>query len=164
MPALGGRQFAQYSFRDHTGETGSFRFYTGEITAVSIAGLLTALGTLQTALDALTLGVRAKQSWGEETIVSNDTPADQTAQREMVLRVSYRGATTQAPYTAYIPTVDPTKLNFVAGGGDAVIFSGGGASAEVAAFVAAFEAVAKSPDDETEAVEITELRFVGQSS
>jgi hypothetical protein len=60
--------------------------------------------------------------------------------------------------------VDDTQLNFVPGGGDAVIFEGAGASATILAWVTAFEALAKNPNDETEAVEVTGIRRVGRAS
>jgi len=70
----------------------------------------------------------------------------------------YQDATTEQPYSFNIPTIDYSKLNFVDGGGNAVIFAGAGASAEVAAFVTAFEAVAKAPATGN-AVHITGMKY-----
>lgn len=164
MPALGGRNVLQVSYRDHTEEMTTHRVYTGEITAVSLPGLLTQIGAYTAATDAITLGQRAKESWGEETVVSNDAPASQAAQRESKLLVQYRGVTTEEPFTLTIGTVDDAQLNFVPGGGDAVIFSGAGASTTIADWVTAFEAIAKNPNDETEAVEVVGMRRVGRAS
>lgn len=161
MPALGGRQPASFSYRDYSGELKSIRLYTGEITAVSIAGLLTELGDLATALDAVTLGVRAKQSWGEETIVSNDRPAAKDAQIETEMLVRLRGVTSEAPWSFRIPTVDYTAFNYAdPPAGDAVIISGAGASAATLALVAAIEATARMPNDETELVEVVGMEVV----
>lgn len=161
MPQLGGRNVATWSYRDHSGETKSIRLYTGEITAVSLAGLLTALGNIQTALDAVTLGVRAKQTWGEETVVSNAKAATADAQIETELLVRARGATTQAPFSFRIPTVDYTKFAFAEPpAGDQVIISGAGATAETTALITALEAACKMPDDETEAIEVVGMEVV----
>lgn len=164
MPALGGRQEIDYSYRDFTDEIGRFKVFAGEITAASIAGFLTQMGALTAATEALVLGVRAKESWGEVTIVSNDLPASKAAQRENKLLVQYRGTTTEAPYTLTIPTIDLTKLNFVVGAKDVVLFEGDGASDEVVAWVTAFETIGRTPDSDTETVEVTGMRFVGRNS
>lgn len=165
MPALGGSQQLALSYRDATGEIGTMKVFFNEITAISLPGLLADIGDLTTATDAITLGIRAKESWGEVTIVSNDTPTNPAAQREAKLLVQYRGVTTEAPYTLTIPSVDFSTLVFLPGGGDAVAFtSANGASAAIIAWVTAFEALASAPDDEAEAVEVVGMRFVGRNS
>lgn len=161
MPALGGRQPVTVTYVDYSGEPKSIRLYAGEITAISIAGFLTAFGTLQTALDAVTLGVRARQSWGEETIVNNDRAASKNAQIETELLVRARGATTQAPFSFRIPTVDYEAFNYAdPPAGDSVILTGAGASAATTALITALEAFCKMPDDETEAIEIVGMEVV----
>lgn len=161
MPALGGRQPATFVYRDYSGETKSIRLYTGEITAISLPDLLTELGDLATALDAVTLGVRAKQSWGEETIVSNDRAATKDAQIESELLVRVQGATSEAPWSFRIPTVDYTAFNYAdPPAGDSVIISGAGASAATTALIAALEATCKMPDDETEAIVVVGMEVV----
>jgi hypothetical protein len=161
MPALGGRQPLSISYRDYSGETKSIGLFTGEITALSIAGLLTAIGTLTTALDAVTLGVRAREQWGEETIVSNDRASSKNAQIESEMLVRYRGATTQAPGSFRIPTVDYDAFNYAdPPAGDSVILSGAGATAATTALVSALEALVKMPNDETEAIEIVSMEVV----
>lgn len=164
MPALGGRQKWTNTLRDVSGETTSHVVYFGEITAVSLPGLLADLGDYNTALLGITNGVLAKNMWGEETIVSNAVPTDKTAHRENKLLVQYQGVTTEKPYTLTIGTVDFAVLNYVPGGGDAVIFEGAGASAAITAWVAAFEALARTPDDEAENVVVTGMRYVGRNS
>lgn len=165
MPALGGTQQFNLSYRDATGEIGTMKVYFDEITAVSLPGLLTGLGDFTTATDAITLGIRAKESWGEVTVVSNEVPTNPAAQREAKLLVQYQGATTEKPYTLTIPSIDFSKLVFLPGGGDAVAFtSANGASAEIIAWVTAFEALASAPDDEAENVAVTGMRFVGRNA
>lgn len=165
MPALGGYQKYDVTLRDATGEVTTHTIFFDEITAVSLPGLLTALGNYNTALIGITLGVLAKDRWGEETIVSNVTPTDPAAQRENKLLVQYRGVTTEKPYTLTIGTIDFSTLVFLPGAGDAVAFTAAnGASAAIIAWVTAFEALASAPDDEAENVEVVGMRYVGRNS
>jgi len=154
MPALGGRQPISYQFLPYSGKPVSAdRFYSDEITALSIAGFITELGTLTSAIDAVTLGTLSKTQWGEETVVSNTPASSKNAQAESSLLIKMRGATTQAPYSVRIPTIDFTKFNYMtAPYGDNVVLSGAGASSETTALITAIEALCKMPNDETEAV------------
>lgn len=161
MPAIGGRQPLTIVYRDYSGETKSARLYTGEITAVSLPGLLTAIGDLTTAMDAVTLGVRAKEHWGEETVVSNARASVKDAQVETEMLVRLQGATSEAPWSFRIPTVDYTAFNYAdPPAGDQVIISGAGATAATTALVSAIEALCKMPDDETEAVVVVGMEVV----
>ena len=161
MAGIGGRQPFTVSYRDYSGETKSVRLYTGEITAVSLPGLLAALGDFTTALDAVTLGVRARQQWGEETIVSNAKATDKAAQVESELLVRCMGATTERPFSFRIPTVDYAAFNYAEPpAGDQVIITGAGASTATTALIAAIEATFKMPDDETEALVVLGMEVV----
>jgi len=161
MPGIGGRQPYTRVYRDHSGETKSVRLYTGEITALSIAGLLAELGTLAAALDAVVLGTAAKSHWGEETVISNAVPAAEDAQVETELLVRVIGATTERPWSFRIPTVDYTKFTYAdPPAGDQVTISGANATAEVLALIAALEATCKMPDDETEAITVVGMNVV----
>jgi len=155
MPALGGSQPLLYQFLPHSGRAVSIqpRLHTGEITALSIGGLLTQIGALTTALDAVTLGQLSKTGWGEETVVSNTAATSKYAQAESSMLVQARGETTEAPFSFRIPTVDFTKFNYAPPpNGDIVIIAGAGASAETLALVTALEDLVKMPNDETEAI------------
>jgi len=161
MPAIGGRQPVSIQYRDYSGEVKSIRLYAGEITAVSLPGFLTAFGTLKTALDAVTLGVRSSESWGEETTVSNARAATKDAQIETELLVRVMGATSEAPWSFRIPTVDYTAFNYAdPPAGDQVILTGAGASAATTALIDALEALVKMPDDETEAITVVGMNVV----
>jgi len=159
MPAIGSRNPISVQYLDHSSEVQSIRLYANEITAVSIAGFLTQFGALQTALDAVTLGTRSGQTWGEETTVSNTPPVSQAAQVETEMLVRVRGATTEAPWSFRIPTADYTAFNFIEGS-DKVILSGAGASAATTALVSALEALCKMPNDETEAIVVVGMNVV----
>jgi len=162
MPALGGYQGLQIQYRDYSGEVKSIQnLYSNEITAVSIAGFLTQFGALQTALNAVTLGVLSKTAWGEQTIVSNDRAATKDAQIETEMLVSLRGVTTEAPFSFRIPTVDYTAFNYAdPPAGDVVILSGAGATAATTALVTAIQALLSTPWDEAEGVEVVSMRVV----
>lgn len=161
MPPIGGRQPISRTYRDFSGETKPVRLYANEITAVSLPGLLTELGTLWAALDAVTLGQPAKSAWGEETVISNAVAATKDAQVETEMLVRVVGETTEAPWSFRIPTVDYTKFNYASPpAGDQVILSGDGATAETTALIAALEATCKMPNDETEAIVVVGMEVV----
>jgi len=161
MPALGDVNPIGIAYRDYSGETKNIRLYSGEITAVTLPGFLTKFGALQTALDAVTLGVRAKQTWGEESIVSNARPTEKDAQVETELLVRCQGATSEAPFSFRIPTVDYTAFTYAdPPAGDQVIISGAGASAETVALIAAIEDLVKMPNDNTEGVVVVGMNVV----
>lgn len=165
MPALGSVHKSRIVYGDVSRETSALEVYNGPITALSIAGYLTAFGNLQTATDAITLGIRRQQSWiGDLTTVSNAWPTDPAAHREAKLLVDYWDTVTEEPFQLTIPTVDFSKLVFVPGGGDAVLFSGDDASTEIKAWVTAFEAIGRSPRSDANAVEVTGMRFVGRNT
>lgn len=165
MPAIGSVHKTSINYGDVTHETGSFTMFTGAVTAVSIGGYLTALGAIQSATDAITLGVRRSQSWtGDLTTVTNAWPTDRSAQRESKLLVQYQDSVTEKPYTLTVPTIDYSKLNFVVGGGDNVEFAGANASTEIKAWVTAFEALGRSPDNDQNTVKVIGMRFVGSNT
>lgn len=162
MPALGGRQPYSISLLDYSAELKSIPgLFTGEITAITIAGLLTQLGTFKTALNAVVLGVIARERWGEETILSNTKATEKDAQVESELLVLCQGATSEAPHSFRIPTIDYTAFNYAdPPAGDSVIISGAGASAATTALISAIEATFKMPNDETEALNVVGMKVV----
>lgn len=161
MPAVGNVNPIGVQYRDYSAETKSIRLYAGEITAVTLPGFLTKFGALQTALDGVTLGVRSKQGWGEESVVSNDRPTAKDAQIETEMLVRVQGATTERPWSFRIPTVDYTAFNYAdPPAADQVIISGAGASAATTALVAAIEDLCRMPDDNTEAVVVVGMNVV----
>lgn len=50
-----------FSIRDNNGDVTTTGIHTGNVTAVSLPGLLTQVGTLRTALEGVTLGVMARE-------------------------------------------------------------------------------------------------------
>jgi len=165
MPAIGGRQPSTWALRDVSKEVTTHVVYTGEITAVSLPGLLTNLGAYQTALIGITNGVLAKTSWGEATVVSNLSATDPSVHRENKLEVHYMNDTTEEPYTLTIGCVDFTKLNFLPNAGDWIaITAGTGAQDEIVDYVTAFETLARAPNNEAQTVTITGIKYVGRNT
>jgi hypothetical protein len=161
MPALGTREPVSVQYLDYSGERKSVQLFAGEITAVSLPGFLTELSDLEDALNAVTLGTESKSSWGAETILSNTRPTDKDAQVETEMLVTYQDATTEAPYSFRIPTVDYTAFNYAdPPAGDSVILRGAGASAATTALIDAIEAIGKSPSDDSHAIVVTGMRVV----
>ena len=164
MPPIGSVHKSKITYGDVSEEQSSLEIYNGAITAVSLPGFLTSFGNLQTKTDAITLGVRRSQSWtGDLTTVSNAWPTDKGAHRENKLLVTYRDTVTEEEFILTIPTVDSDVLNFVPGGGDAVLFSGAGASTAITEWVTAFEAIARTPRSDANSVEVVGMRFVGRN-
>jgi len=165
MPALGSVHKAKINYGDVSQEVSSLEVYVGPITALSIAGFLTQFGTLQTATDAVTLGVRRSQSWtGDYSTISNGWPTDPAAHRENKLLVDYWDTVTEEQFTLTIPTIDFTKLNFIPEAGDAVYMTGASASTEMAAWTAAFTAIGRTPRSDANAIEVLGGRYVGRNT
>lgn len=160
MPAVGNRNPISVQYLDGHSKVQSTRMYAGNITAVTIAGFLSDFGTLQNALDAVTLGVRSAQTWGEESQLSNTPPSDDNASVATEILVRYRGATTQKPYSFRIPTADYAAFNYAPAPNADSILIGDGATAATTALIAAMEALLKTPDDNTEGIVVTGMNIV----
>lgn len=165
MPAIGSVHKSTIKYGDATGENSTMEIYNEALTITNLDAFLALFGTFQTATDGITLGTRRQQSWiGDLSTITNAYPTNPAAQRESKLLVQYQDAVTEKPYTLTIPTVDFSKLVFVPLGGDAVQFAGAAATTEIKAWVTAFEAIAKAPDDDTHAVVVTGMRYVGRNT
>jgi hypothetical protein len=149
-----------FTLLDASGEKSSVRVYNGAITAVSIGGFLTQFGALRDAINGITLGTVHKEMWvGDDTVLSQALPASPWAQRELKALVRYQGNTSQKVFTLEIPTIDLGTVTLVPGT-DLIQLDDG---AEMAAFVTAFEAIARTPDDDTETVNVLDARVVGRN-
>lgn len=144
-----------YTLLDYDRETGSTNIQTGAVTAVSLPGLLTQIGNLRTAIAGITRGTISGESlYAFRTKLSNTPPADPLAQREAVWVVHYEDVTAffddpvnSIPnegfgknFTVAIPTADYSGTHLLANSADADL-----TDADIAAFVTAFEAMARSP-------------------
>lgn len=155
--------FNTMTYTDKTGESTTVKIYNDAVTAVSIAGYLTQLGTLRAATDAITLGQRSRSTWVGD---ADDSPVDtstlpNTAQRENKLLVTYEDTTTHEHYQLTIGTLDLTKVEFVPGGKDAIRLD---APTEIVDWITAFEAIASPPEAPANGVNVISMRFVGRNS
>lgn len=130
-----------------------------QIDAANLATWLTGWGSLKTALDAIILGVQASEKVTiYDTVLSSAVPTSPFAQRELKILVRYQGDTTGRKRSFEIPTPDLAALTLT--GKDNVVLADGGV---MAAFVTAWEDVARMPDDDTETVTITGAEVVGRN-
>lgn len=159
-----------FTFLDYDKEKSTTGFHTGAVTAVSLPGLLTQFGTLRTALAGITLGTIAGESLSVfETRLSNVLPTDENAQRETKWLVVYEDnlpffddPVNAIPNEGFgrvfnieIPTAD---LSLLLPNDERMDISGGAG----AAFVTAFEDVARSPYGGT--VNVLEIRHVSRNT
>lgn len=155
MPA---EHYGTFSILDYSEETSTFRFNFGAITAINIAGFITQFGNLRTALGNIIKGTIKKEAWvGDSTVLSNVPPVDANAQVELKFLLSYEGDTTKKVFRTEIPTPDTSK---VIAGTDQVDMT----DADIAAYVTAFETIARSPDSDTETVTVLDMKLVGRNN
>jgi hypothetical protein len=162
--------FGSFTLIDHNNEQTTTSFYTGNITAVSLPGTLTAFGALRTAIEGITLGVVSKESLKVfDTPLGNTPPTDQNAQRERKWLVVYEDNLPffDAPVNAIPNEGYRKKFTFEIGTADIatrLIPNTDRADLTnlgVAAFVSAFESIARSPYGGT--VNVLEIRAVGRN-
>lgn len=151
---------AIFQLLDYSNEKTTSTVYVGPITVGTIVGFLTQFGALRDAIEDITLGNISKESWvGDDTVLTNTPPTDAEAQREKKWLVRYTGDTTDKIYTLEIGTAE------LAGGhlqpmSDMADLT----ETDMAAFVTAFEAIARTPDDDTETVTVQSIQFVGRNT
>ena len=161
-----------YSLLDYSREKGRLSIWTGEVTAVSLPGLLTEVGDLRTAIEGITLGVVSDESLKVfDTNLSNTPPASPLAQVESAWLVSYEDTTAffDDPVNAIpnegfgrvfnvtIPTADIAAAGRLQPNSDEADLTEAG----MAAFVTAFETTARSPYGGE--VNVISIRHVGRS-
>jgi len=149
---------SQFTFLDYSNEKSGVNVYNGPVTVGTIAGFLTLFGNLRTALEGITLGVVQQEQWiGDRTLLSNVPPTDELARRETKWLVRYVGDTTDKAFTIEIPTADVVG-NMLPMSDFADL-----TATDIAAFVTAFEAIGRSPDDDTETVTVVSIQAVGRN-
>lgn len=161
-----------FGFLDYDREKGSTNIQTGAVTAVSLPGLLTQIGALRTAIGNIVVGTVSSESlYVFRTTLSNAAPADPQAQRERLWIVHYEDTTAffddpvnaipnegfGKNFTVAIPTADYSGTHLATNSEDANL-----ADADMAAFVTAFEALARSPYGG--AVNVTRIQSGGRSA
>lgn len=150
--------YSTFTLLDYSGEKSSVQVYNGSITALTIADFLTEFGALRAAIDGITLGTVHKEKWtGDDTLLSNTLPTSQFAQRELKWLVKYRNVANNKLFTVEVPTADPTGR--LIPGTDLADLT----NAQMAAFVTAFETIARTPDNDVDGTDVMEVRLVGRN-
>jgi len=142
---------------DYSNEKSSFGVTSVTANAGNLAAQQTLAAALVGATEDLTIGEVTKQ---QMSLVILDAPAIPTspyAQREMKWLVQYQGDTSGKLFSVEIAAPDITDN--VAPNTDIADLS----STDWAAWVTAFEAYAKSPDNGTESVTVIGARIVGRN-
>jgi len=146
-----------FQITDYSNEKSSFQVTSITANAGNLAAQQTAAAALAGAVDDLTIGELTKQ---QMSLVILDTPAIPTnpyAQREMKWLVSYIGDSSGKIFNTEIAAPDLTD-NTVANSDVADL-----SSTDWAAFVTAFEAYVRSPDNGTETVTVLKAEVVGRN-
>lgn len=155
MPA---QHYVIYKQQDYSKEFSSTKIYNAAVTALNIAAYLTSIGTLRTAIEGITLGTMANEQWiGDNTLLSSLPPTNEFAHREIKWKVVYIGNTSGKQFTLTIPCADPVGM--LLEGTDFMDMS----QTAPAAFKTAFEAFARSPENDAETVTISYVEFVGRN-
>lgn len=146
-----------FQITDYSNEKSSF----GITSVTGNAGNLTAQEALAAAVAAavanLSIGVLSKQAYAILLIDAPGIPTNPYAQRELKWLVQYQGNTSGKIFSVEIAAPDVTD-NVGVNSDDANL-----GSTDWLAFVSAFEAYAKSPDNGTEAVTVVGAKLVGRN-
>ena len=146
MPKIYSRTYTDYSNEKSTFST-----------ALDPAELQAAIDTLTAATDAMTGAVPAKLSVSEETRLSNQTPASQAVHRENKLLIRYEDSVSFKVYTLTIPAIDLSQVTLLPDSDMADI-----AQAPLSTWIAAFEAVAFTPEGNSP--NVLSAQYVGRNS
>lgn len=149
--------YGNVTIRDASGESSTTTLNFGAVTALSIGGLLSQWGAFRTAIGNVILGVLGKEQLVmDNTVLDNAVPSDQHAQVELKFQFTYEGNTSKKKYRFEVATPDTSKL---IAGTDMVDFT----DPAIAALVTAAETVGRTPDSDTETINILEGRLVGRN-
>jgi len=148
---------ATLTFLDASNETSPVSVTSTVLTAANFDAQVSAFTAFRSAVEALSLGTAQKWALAQSTDGSETLPTNPYAQRELKWLVTYTGNTSGKKFQIEIPAPDLTD-NRVPGTDIA-----DPTSADWVAFISAFEAFAKSPDNPTEAVTFVGARMVGRN-
>jgi len=139
------QDYGVFTWYDYDGEKSTMAVNVVEITELTLAAQAIALGNLRTALNDITLSVVSKSAVTDNLWDTKFVPTDQFAQRETKWVVVVQDSGGNIYKANEIPTADLSLLS----GGQKYLVKGGTIQVPdpdgfVAAFVTAYEAVAKS--------------------
>jgi len=150
--------FFSQTRNDYSDEKSSWGFAVATLSAANVAAQQTLIDAVVTATSAIVLTAATKEETTyKRTIHAGAQPTDPLAQRENKWLVRYTGDATFKKFTLEIPGADLSKLSTSPQSDFADL-----TDTDIAAWVTAFEAVAKSPDDPTETVTVRNIQFVGR--
>lgn len=110
MPA-GTKQDASISYLDAGGERASFHVLGTPITAANQVAQAAKWADILTAADALALGARVRDTYGDTTVYAAARPTNGAA-REVALKLIFRDATTGQTWDALLPTLDISLIEY----------------------------------------------------
>ena len=131
-----------------------------QMTAANFDAWHTAWGTLKGAAAAICAGIlRDEITQAQDLLLDATIPTDNYARRELKLLIRYRSNTSGKDFRSEFPCPDLSVLTFETGDANFVVLADGGV---MAAFVGAYEAFARSPDN-AENVTIQSVQVVGRN-
>lgn len=142
---------------DYSNEKSHFGFTSSELTAGNIVAQLGAAATLVAATEDLSIGEVTKQQIAQVPLDLPAIPTSPYAQRELKWLVQYQSVTSGRLWSLEIAAPDITD-NVIPNTDVADI-----TSADWVAWIAAFVAFAKAPDDITDSVVVLGARVVGRN-
>jgi len=148
-----------WTLLDFSAEKTTHSIVSEVLTAANFAGQETERNAYQAALLGLSNGILNKNGYGNETAGLNTPDPDPVSQREMKWLVTYEGDVTGKKFQVELGCAAYTVAGLLVANTDLADLT----TAQWIAFVTAFEAFAKSPDDPTEAVSFLSARLVGRN-
>lgn len=142
---------------DHSLENSTFGYQSAVLTAGNIVAQTALHATLAAATEDLTIGHLAKQSLAQIFVDDPGGSSDPYAQRELKWLVTYQSVTSGKKWSLEIPA--PALTDNLVPNTDVADIT----SADWAAWITAFVAVAKAPDDIADAVIVLGARLVGRN-
>jgi len=146
-----------YQITDYSNEKSGFSVTSVTANAGNLAAQQTLAADLAAAVDDLTIGELTKQQMALVILDAPAIPTNPYAQRELKWLVQYQGDTSGKVFNTEIAAPDVTD-NVVVNSDIADL-----TSTDWVAFVAAFEALVRSPDNGTETVTVIGARLVGRN-
>jgi len=158
LPA-GTYQNASAAYLDAGNERGNASFYGTVITDVNQVAQAAAWATLLTAMDALSLGNRIRDTYGDKTTYAVSIPSNGAA-REIALQAILQDDVTGEKWNIIVvPCLDQALITYInnAGAKDAVLMT----TTEVAALVTALEAFpVRNPRAQANSVSVVGMKVV----
>jgi len=149
---------ANIQFIDESNEKSTFGVTSAALTSANFDAQQTQFNALRTAAADLSLGAITQYSIATLTNPAYTVPTDPFAQREFKWLITYIGNTTGKTFQVELPVSDVGNDHKVIGSDQADL-----TNADWVAFITAFEAFAKSPDDLGEGVIVTNAKLVGRN-